>query len=334
MEEIKGNLNSQNIPRILLVGAGKMGSNHLRVLSAEKNLQITGVVEPFLKHDLPAGVKLYSSISHVDPNSFDAALIATPTETHFEVAKQLIELKKDLLVEKPLASTPEQACELIDRAKAAGIKLFVGHVERSNPAVRRLKEIIAKGWIGKAIHCSFTRVGGYPQNVKSGNNVLLDLAVHDLDVFQYLFGSFHVKSSIIHSTIIPGTADTAEILLKGKSGISANIHVNWITPTKIRSVRVTGTKGVVLVDYMLQTCTLHGGDLLNSPSTEKFDYNDLQEHYKNLDKIEFGVHREEPLKVQLREWLKALQNKDSSLCTAEEASNTVVEAQRAFEVSN
>ncbi len=333
MEEIKGNLNSQNIPRILLVGAGKMGSNHLRVLSAEKNLQIAGVVEPFLKPDLPVGVKLYTSISQVDPNSFDAALIATPTETHFEVAKQLIELKKDLLVEKPLASTPKQASELIDRAKAAGIKLFVGHVERSNPAVRRLKEIIAKGWIGKAIHCSFTRVGGYPQNVKSGNNVLLDLAVHDLDVFQYLFGSFHVKSSIIHSTIVPGTADTAEILLKGNSGISANIHVNWITPTKIRSVRVTGTKGVVLVDYMLQTCTLHGGDLLNSPSTEKFDYNDLQEHYKNLDKIEFGVHREEPLKVQLREWLKALQNKDSSLCTAEEASNTVVEAQRAFEVS-
>jgi UDP-N-acetylglucosamine 3-dehydrogenase len=176
-------------------------------------------------------------------------------------------------------------------------------------------------------------VGGYPQNVKSGNNVLLDLAVHDLDVFQYLFGSFHVKSSIIHSTIIPGTADTAEILLKGNDGISANIHVNWITPTKIRSVRVTGTKGVVLVDYMLQTCTLHGGDLLNSPSTEKFDYNDLQEHYKNMDKIEFGVHREEPLKVQLREWLKALQNKNSSLCTAEEASKTVIEAQRAFEVS-
>ena len=333
MEEIKNTSNTQSIPRILLIGAGKMGSNHLRVLSAEKNLLVAGVVEPFLKPDLPAGVKLYTSLSQVDPNSFDAALIATPTETHFEVSKQLIELKKDLLVEKPLASTPDQANELIDRAKTAGIKLFVGHVERSNPAVRRLKEVIAKGWIGKPIHCSFTRVGGYPQNVKSGNNVLLDLAVHDLDVFQYLFGSFNVKSSIIHSTIIPGTADTAEILLKGNEGISANIHVNWVTPTKIRSVRVTGTKGVVLVDYMLQTCTLHGGDLLNSPSTEKFDYNDLQEHYKNMDKIEFGVHREEPLKVQLREWLKALQNKTSSLCTAEEASKTVVEAQRAFEVS-
>ncbi len=333
MEEAKNNQSKQNIPRILLLGAGKMGSNHLRVLSADKSIQVVGIVEPFLKPELPEGLKLYTSLIQVDPHSFDAALIATPTETHFEVAKQLIELKKDLLVEKPLASTPAQANELIDLAKAAGIKLFVGHVERSNPAVRRLKEIIAKGWIGKAIHCSFTRVGGYPQNVKSGNNVLLDLAVHDLDVFQYLFGSFHVKSSIIHSTIIPGTADTAEILLKGNEGISANIHVNWITPTKIRSVRVTGTKGVVLVDYMLQTCTLHGGDLLNTPATEKFDYNDLQEHYRNMDKIEFGVHREEPLKVQLREWVKALHNKPCSLCSAEEASKTVIEAQRAFEVS-
>ena len=79
--------------------------------------------------------------------------------------------------------------------------------------------------------------------------------------------------------------------------------------------------------------SLYGGDLLNTPATEKFDYNDLQEHYRNMDKIEFGVHREEPLKVQLREWVKALHNKSCSLCSAEEASKTVIEAQRAFEVS-
>ena len=236
-------------------------------------------------------------------------------------------------MEKPLASTAEQGNELIALAKKNNVQLFVGHVERSNPAVRRLKEIIEKGWIGSPIHCSFTRVGGYPQNVKSGNNVLLDLAVHDLDVFQYLFGNFSVKASLIHSSINPEVADTAEILMRGTTGISANIHVNWITPTKIRSLRITGTKGVVFVDYMLQTCTLHGGDLLNVPTTDKFDYKDLQEHYRNLDKIEFGVHREEPLKVQLREWLASIAGKPSSLCSGEEAVKTVAEAQRSFEMS-
>lgn len=320
-------------PRILLVGMGKMGSNHLRVLMAEKSLTLVGVVEPNLKKDAPEGIKYFKSISDVPTGDYDAAIVATPTETHYTVAKSLLELKKPLLVEKPLASTSEQANELIRMAEASKIPLYVGHVERSNPAVRRLKEIVDKGWIGKPIHCSFTRVGGYPQNVQSGNNVLLDLAVHDLDVFQYLFGDFSVKSGIVHSTIRDGIADTSEILLQGSNKVSANIHVNWITPTKIRSLRITGTKSVVFVDYMLQTCVLHGGDLLNSPQTDKFDYNDLQEHYRNLDKIEFGVHREEPLKVQLKEWLKSLTGEACALCTGPEALKSVVEAQRAFELS-
>lgn len=323
----------ENKPKVLLVGAGKMGSNHLRVLLLEKNIQLVGVVEPSPRSDIPEQLPRHNSLKEVPVSAYDAAVIATPTETHFEVAKELIALKKKLLIEKPLASSPAQAKELLELSKSAGIQLYVGHVERSNPAVRRAKEIISKGWIGQAIHCSFTRVGGYPSNVRTGNNVLLDLAVHDLDVFQYLFGSFEVKSSIIHSSINPGIADTAEILLKGHANVSANIHVNWITPTKIRSFRITGTKGVVFVDYMLQTCTLHGGDLLNAPQTDKFDYNDLQEHYKNMDKIEFGVHREEPLKVQLKEWVLSLHGKESALCTGEEALKSVVEAERAFKVS-
>ena len=277
-------------PRVLLIGMGKMGSNHLRVLLAEKSLTLVGVVEPIVKNDAPDGIKYFKSLSEVPTDSYDAAIVATPTETHYEVAKKLLELKKPLLVEKPLASTSEQALELCRIAEQSKIPLYVGHVERSNPAVKRLKEILNKGWIGNPIHCSFTRVGGYPQNVKTGNNVLLDLAVHDLDVFQFLFGDFQVKAGIVHSTINEGIADTSEILLQGKNKVSANIHVNWITPTKIRSLRITGTKSVVFVDYMLQTCVLHGGDLLNSPQTDKFDYNDLQEHYRNLDKIEFGVH--------------------------------------------
>jgi UDP-N-acetylglucosamine 3-dehydrogenase len=323
----------ENKPRVLLVGAGKMGSNHLRVLLLEKGIHLIGVVEPNTKTEVPEGIKRFHKISEVDSASFDAAVIATPTETHFEVAKELIALKKKILIEKPLASSPEQAKELLELAAKEKIELYVGHVERSNPAVRRAKEIISKGWIGQPIHCSFTRVGGYPSNVKTGNNVLLDLAVHDLDVFQYLFGNFDVKSSIIHSSINPGVADTAEILLRGHSKVSANIHVNWITPTKIRSFRITGTKGVVFVDYMLQTCSLHGGDLLNSPQTDKFDYNDLQEHYRNMDKIEFGVHREEPLKVQLKEWVNSLNGKPNSLCAGSEALKSVIEAERAFSVA-
>src|SRR4051794_41125810 len=102
---------NKNKVRVLLLGAGRMGSNHLRVLSAEKALHLVGVVEPNLKIDLPEGIRRFPSVAEVDPASFDAAIIATPTETHFDVAKELIKLKKNLLVEKPLASTPAQGEE-------------------------------------------------------------------------------------------------------------------------------------------------------------------------------------------------------------------------------
>src|SRR5690606_5383563 len=112
----------------------------------------------------------------------EAVVIAAPTESHFDLARQAILEKKHVLLEKPLASTVAQAEELARLAKISELHCVVGQVERCNPAVKKLEEIIAGGWLGTPIHFSFTRVGGYPQTVKNGNNVLLDLAIHDLDI--------------------------------------------------------------------------------------------------------------------------------------------------------
>jgi UDP-N-acetylglucosamine 3-dehydrogenase len=311
--------------KILLFGLGNMGKNHFRVINESPEADIIGIVDPFLKADSIKGLQIpvYSKLSEVKENSFDAAVIASSTETHFDVAKTLLEMGKSLLVEKPLASTYKQSLELASLAEQKKSLLVVGHVERSNPAVKKVKEVLENGWLGNPIHFSFTRVGGYPQNVKSGNNVLLDLAVHDMDVLHYLSGEFQVKASICHHSIQNEIPDTAEILLSSPKGPSASIHVNWITPTKIRTLRVTGTKGVCFVDYMLQTCTLLGGNLLQKAPQKNFDYKDLQLHYRNSDKIEFGVAQEEPLKVQLKEFIKALKGEKHALCTAREAAEVV-----------
>ena len=98
----------------------------------------------------------------------------------------------------------------------------------------------------------------------ANNNVLMDLAVHDIDVLHSLVGmhpGFEVKGVALHSILRENVFDTAEILLENSRSMSASIHVNWITPTKIRNLRVTGTGGVCMVDYILQTCVLLGGDL-------------------------------------------------------------------------
>jgi UDP-N-acetylglucosamine 3-dehydrogenase len=203
------------------------------------------------------------------------------------------------------------------------VLLAVGHVDRQNPAIKKLKEVVDSGIIGKPIHCSLTRVGGYPDNVQEGNNVLLDLAVHDLDVLQMVFGPFEYQSSFVHSTVKDGIFDTAHIMGVCSESISADIHVNWITPTKIRAIRLTGTHGVCFVDYMLQTCSLMGGNLLKHRPDTYFSYKELIEMYRGSDKIEFGVTRQEPLRVQLEQFLNALNGKEHSLCLAIEATRIV-----------
>ena len=265
--------------------------------------------------------------------SFDAAIVATPTATHHEVVLELIGRKKHVLVEKPLASSFTQGREILEAAKAAGVKIAVGHVERFNPVVRKLREVIKAGWLGDPIHFSFTRVGGYPETILAGNNVLLDLAVHDIDVFRSLVGQVRVEASMAHSSFKPGVLDTAEIFLEAAAGPTASIHANWVTPTKIRTVRVTGTRGVVFADYILQSLELHGGNLTKriEPSGPE-NFESIQEHYRTTDRVTFGVTKEEPLIIQLKQFASFLRDGISGeLCLGEDALAAVVLAERGME---
>lgn len=321
--------------KVVLVGFGRMGRNHFRVLKEHALVELVAVVDPFVlrpeNHALiPDSVKALTSLEQLNTVDFDALVVATPTQTHFDIVKKALAFKKPILVEKPICSTPEEGEELQRLATAANVLLAVGHVERQNPAIKKLKEVVESGIIGKPIHCSVTRVGGYPDNVQEGNNVLLDLAVHDLDVLQMIFGPFEYQSSFVHSTVKDGIFDTAQIMGVCSGHISADIHVNWITPTKIRAIRLTGTHGVCFVDYMLQTCSLMGGNLLKQRPDTHFSYKELIEMYRGSDKIEFGVTRQEPLRAQLDQFLLALSGQKHSLCLAPEATRIVKIAEQSL----
>lgn len=323
--------------RIVLVGLGRMGKNHLRVLRDTPGVELAGVVDARAEApgDLGA-VPFARSVAELASTPFDAAVIATPTATHHAVALELIGMGKHLLVEKPIASTFAQGSELLAAARAKGTKLVVGHVERFNPAVRKLRELIREGTLGTPIHFSFTRVGGYPDTVLAGNNVILDLAVHDIDVLRSLVGAVKLEHSICHKTWREDVFDTAEILLGSAIGASAEIHVNWITPTKIRTIRVTGTRGVCFVDYMLQTCELFGGSLLKAVEPKDLtSFEKIQELYRTTDRIQFGVQKEEPLRVQNAQFARLLESGDAGeLCTGNDALAAVLLAERAVQVEH
>jgi UDP-N-acetylglucosamine 3-dehydrogenase len=311
--------------RVILVGAGRMGRNHLRVLSENRNFQVAAVVDPAVEELFPneTGFVRARTLEELGNLAYDCAVVAAPTSLHAEFAHELLGRRKAFLMEKPLAATPAQCEEIVAIAEERDVKIGVGHLERFNPAVRKLATVIKSGWLGRPIHFSFTRVGGYPEVLLGVNNVLLDLAVHDLDVLRSLAGPSKVVATVCHSAWRPGVFDTAEILLSAEGGFSASIHVNWVTPTKIRTVRVTGTHGVCFVDYILQTCTLFGGNLLRRTAAEGFDFNSLAEEYKSTDRVEFGIVKQEPLRVQLDQFHNLLSGKPSEICTPRDAAACV-----------
>jgi UDP-N-acetylglucosamine 3-dehydrogenase len=322
--------------RIVVVGYGRMGKAQVRVMRETLGLEVIAAVDPKAVAGPELGsIPLVKNLSDLDPMSFEAAVVATPTALHFQTASELVAMGKHLLVEKPITSTFAQARELLAAAHQKKLRLAVGHVERFNPAVRKLREIIKEGWLGTPIHFSFTRVGGYPDTLITGNNVMLDLAVHDIDVLRCLVGPVKLINSMCHAIWKPGVVDTAEIFLAAQSGPSASMHVNWVTPTKIRSIRVTGTRGVCFIDYVLQTCELMGGHLLPSVEPTSTSYASFQDLYRATDRIQFGVVKVEPLRAQAEALHHYLTSGEiGELATGNDAAAAVLIAERAVQTDS
>ena len=322
--------------RVVLLGLGRMGKNHFRILREAAGFELVAAIDAAEKppFDL-GGVRYAKSLSELDDASYDCAVVATPTVSHHQLALDLIARGKNLLVEKPIASSFALGQEVLLAAQKKGVRLAVGHVERFNPAVRKLREVLKAGMLGTPIHFAFTRVGGYPETILAGNNVILDLAVHDIDVLRSLVGPVRLEHAMSHVTWKPGVFDTAEMFLASQTGASATVHVNWVTPTKIRSLRVTGTRGVCNLDYMLQTCELLGGSLLANREPEELGFEKLQEIYRTTDRIQFGIQNVEPLKVQIGQVATFFDGgSPGELCTGADALAAVLIAERAMKLES
>ncbi len=322
--------------RIAHIGLDKMGGNFARVLLKHPGFIVSDIVTFGHEADRPewvSEVKMHTTLETLGP--CDLVVVASAAVDHYGQVKYLLNKNFNVFVEKPLSLTQQQGQELVKIAAEKALFLRVGFVERSNPVVQKLKEIINSGVLGEVIHVSATRVGGYPENAEGGNNVLMDLALHDIEVVQYLCGPLEVYSSLCHSTKDPDLFDTAQILFTANRGkTSVSIHVNWLTPTKIRTLRITGTKGVCFVDYVMQTAYMLGGDLMDRGPEPTLDFEQVISHYSNGSKIEFGVQKEEPLKVLIDHLHQCLCGNSEALPSLQEALNATALAEESMEVAN
>lgn len=241
--------------KVAVVGCGFWGLNHARVLKELEGAELVAVsdVDPARAKQAGAryGVPWFTENEELFKRSgAEAVTICTPSSTHVEVALQAIEHGLNLFVEKPLASTAEEALKVVKAAEEGGVKLMVGHIERFNPGVRRVKSILREGGVGDVVLMSSRRVSAWPARV-GDVGVVKDLAVHDLDVMRYLADEEPREVYAVAGRLKHAYEDYAHIVLKFPSEVGF-IEANWLTPRKVRRLTVTCTEGIVTLDYITQ----------------------------------------------------------------------------------
>ena len=241
---------------VAVIGTGFWGRNHVRVLNSLKDAKVVGICDTDLKRAKQVGtryeIEYYRSLDEIlSREDVDAVTICTPTTTHKDVADKVIEAGKDVFIEKPLASTSQEARGLLSFAKRKRIRVAVGFVERYNPAVRYIKKLIDKKELGKIILAIARRVTRWP--VRIGDvGVTKDSAIHDIDVMRYLVGG-DVKTVYARTgRLVHKFEDFSEMLLNFSGGEIGFIDANWLTPRKIRRLTITGSEATATIDYVTQ----------------------------------------------------------------------------------
>ncbi len=310
--------------KIAVIGVGAMGRNHTRNYFEMEGIKLVGVSDLDEKRGREVA-KTYKTKYYKDYKKLiekerpDAVSIATPTVLHKVISQDFIKSKISVLIEKPLASNLKDAKKLIHLAKKEGVILAVGHTERFNPAVVKLKEIVDTGKLGSILSIVVKRVGFYPPQIKDVD-VVTDLAVHDLDIVTSIIGK--VPHSIFargSGSIIKGRADHAEILLNfGKFGCF--LQVNWVTPIKIRSLAVTGTKGYAELNYVTQKLSLYK-TIYNRKQPKGFK--EFVANFGESKKVTLQIRKAEPLRLELNDFIRSVREKSNPTVTGEDGAKAV-----------
>jgi predicted dehydrogenase len=296
-------VDAARVLRVGVIGAGVMGSNHARVLTGLAGVTVVGIADPDRgRSDAVArllGCQSVGSVAELLDLDLDAVTIAAPTHLHRDIALTCIARNIHILVEKPIASTIEEGQEIISAAKQAGVTLMVGHVERFNPAVQAIKDAIRNEDI---LSIGITRVGPFPPRM-SNVGVVIDLAVHDIDLIRWFTDSDIVEVQPQVSSFVAEREDIALLQFRTASGVLAHINTNWLTPFKARSVTVATRKKYVT------------GDLLTRQVTECFGFqSDGSYSMRHL-----SVGQAEPLQAELAAFFKAIRSGSPPEVTGEEA---------------
>ena len=311
--------------RVAVIGTGVMGRNHARVLHQLPDVELVGVADSNLDAAclLAAthGTRGYGSVEELlKKEKPEAVTVAVPTENHHSVVLEAFAAGCHVMVEKPIAATLAQADELVSAAKSARRVLAVGHIERYNPAVLELKRRLDDGQLGHVYQFDAQRLGPFPQRIRDVG-VVIDLATHDLDLMRFLTGSEIVRVYAetrrkVHTT----REDMVSGLLRLADGSVGLLQINWLTPTKIRQLTVTGERGMFRADYLTQ-------DLFFHENAEAADHNweqiTMLRGVSEGSMVKYVIPKREPLQSELAAFIKAVVGEPSGIVSGEDGTEAL-----------
>ena len=326
--------------RIALVGCGYWGSKHARVLHSAEGVAEVVLVdgqEDRLRN-LSRTYKTARCFPSLRPAlaDVDAVVVATPPSTHVDIALTAIRAGKHVLVEKPLALTSAGARTLERAAADVGVHLMVGHTFEYNPAVRKLREIVRSQELGDLYYIDSARLnlGLYQNDV----NVIFDLAPHDISIINYVLGRRPVAAATWASRHAhPRFEDVAYLRLfyddsLDGGGLSANIHVSWLDPCKVRRVTAVGSKKMAVYDDLDADGRIRVLDKGVCAPTDGDDITQPPMSYRCGDIVVPFVSADEPLSVQDRHFIDCIATGTRPLTDGQNGL-AVIEAVEAAELS-
>ncbi len=301
-----------------VVGLGMMGRNHVRVWDESiDGVQLVAVADPD-----PAAVERATTgrraHGYEDPlrmfaeEELDLVSIVAPTSLHLPVTLAALGAGANVLVEKPIAATREEATSMIEAAATAGRMLTVGHIERFNPAIRELHRRLDAGELGRIFQISATRLGPFPARIRDVG-VVVDLAPHDLDVMRYLVASEPIRIyAEAERRIHTDHEDLFNGIIKFENGVVGILNINWLTATKRRTLTVTGERGFYVADYIDQNLIFYA----NPDAGQTWENRGADDFGTKITSVAEGemtrhsIRRAEPLAIELDEFARAVRDGD------------------------
>lgn len=300
--------------RVGVIGLGMMGRHHARILQTLEGVTWVGAADALGdRFGVIRTGELVQNYPDLIDLGIDAAVVAVPTEAHGEVGLALAGAGVHALIEKPIASTSEEARGLVEAFETAGLVLATGHVERFNPALIELKKKLDEGHLGRVFSIATTRIGPFPDRIKDVG-VTKDLATHDIDIVRWLSGSDLAKyNGFVSHQMGREHEDVVSIAGQTESGVTVNIQVNWVTPVKRRSVLVVGQKGALEANMLTSDLTYFS----NSSIPSEWDVVARLRGVSEGDILRYAIRKPEPLVSELSAFREMILTRtDTGLATA------------------